>query len=110
MPLAPSRRTNQIQSAAVKPWLNPYQGTTVTAAAKVTANMAVVIQFRGIDSAGASLKATGLMGTRLSPGDQPFLLLETGKHACQREIYHSYGEDCSAAISPGRRLISCPPI
>src|ERR1700722_890761 len=74
MPLAPSSKTNQIQAAALKPWLNPYQGTTVTAVAKVAANMLVVIQFREIDSA-FTLLATGVMGTHLSPGDQPSCFL-----------------------------------
>src|SRR5712671_4842962 len=73
MPLAPSRSTNQTQAAAVKPWLNPYQGTAVTAVAKVRANMAVVIQFRGIDSACALLKATGVMGDTSLSGQSALL-------------------------------------
>jgi hypothetical protein len=47
MPLAPSNRKHQTQAAVLKPWVNPYQGTTVRAAANVRENIAVVTQLIG---------------------------------------------------------------
>src|SRR5579864_6283856 len=47
MPLAPRNTTNTAQSATVKPWCTPYQGTRMAAAARVSVNISTLAQTSG---------------------------------------------------------------
>src|SRR6185437_9578382 len=58
--------TNTTQSAVLKPWVRPYQGTSTTAAAKVSANISRLAQRMG---ACGSLSEDAVMSRVDSSGD-----------------------------------------